>query len=498
MILNKLIMKRIILLIGLVSIFLQAKAGENVINLRHHIPEYSYAVTTIHAQAIDYNNKIESFNFRKNPYLLYPGKNTEMLIIWQLDGNTNCTLTWGETKNSLDNSITTTEEDGDHIHKILLTSLEPNTHYYYKVLISDDNYKYGNFITGKNDDAKNISFYAYGDTRNHPEKHDIVAQQVMNSIANDPSSQTFIVTTGDYVDNGDSESAWDSQFFNKNYPNIQEMLANLPYLAAMGNHEKQGVLFTKYFPYPMFEDRRYYSFDNGPVHIVIVDQYTDYTKGSKQHNWLENDLATNNKKWKIVLLHEPGWSARYHPNNVDVQNIIQPLCVKYGVQFVLTGHNHYYARAVVDNVYHITTGGGGAPLSNPKPNSDKIVIYDKSYHFCKLDIKDEVLSFSAIRSDGTSIETFDYPFKPLSNESNDLSIESDFKVYSSNNSIIIEKSINQKANVEVFDLWGKSIKQKQILYKENIIQLNNNGIYFLRITRKGYLLFLRLYFNLTH
>jgi hypothetical protein len=207
------------------------------------------------------------------------------------------------------------------------------------VSIDNGSSKEGSFNTGADDNAKKLSFYAYGDHRNHPEDHDVVAEQIMTSIAKDSISQTIVVTTGDYVDEGDIESAWDDQFFNKSYPNIQKLLANLPYLTAMGNHEGQGLLFTKYFPYPMFEDSMYYSFDNGPAHFIIVDQFTDYSVGSTQYNWLVNDLASSNKKWKIMLLHEPGWSARYHPNNKDVQQIIQPLCVEYGVQFVITGHN---------------------------------------------------------------------------------------------------------------------------------------------------------------
>lgn len=93
-----------------------------------------------------------------------------------------------------------------------------------------------------------------------------------------------------------------------------------------------------------------------------------YTPGSAEYNWLTNDLASTTKPWKILLFHEPGWSAGgSHANNTTVQTYIQPLCKQYGVDLVLNGHNHYYSRAVVDGVQHITTGGGGAPLYAPNP-----------------------------------------------------------------------------------------------------------------------------------
>ena len=53
----------------------------------------------------------------------------------------------------------------------------------------------------------------------------------------------------------------------------------------------------------------YYSFDYGPAHITVVDQYVSFAPGSAQYIWLENDLAASQKLWKFVILHEPAWSA---------------------------------------------------------------------------------------------------------------------------------------------------------------------------------------------
>ena len=46
------------------------------------------------------------------------------------------------------------------------------------------------------------------------------------------------------------------------------------------------------------------AFDYGPVHFVVVDNYTTFTSGSAQYNWLVNDLAATAKPWKIILQHE--------------------------------------------------------------------------------------------------------------------------------------------------------------------------------------------------
>jgi hypothetical protein len=193
------------------------------------------------------------------------------------------------------------------------------------------------------------------------------------------------------------------------------MLENIPYESTIGNHELRGksTLFDKYFPYP-FANNFYYSFDYGPAHFIVLDQYTaSYSVGSEQYHWLVNDLAQSKKPWKFIYFHEPGWSAGSgHRNNTSVQSVIEPLCEKYNVPIVFAGHNHYYARATVraadgSEIQHITTGGGGAPLYKPNPYSPKIVTCLSAYHFCKINIADQnTLYFEAVSIEGKIIDKF--------------------------------------------------------------------------------------------
>ncbi len=347
-------------------------------------------------------------NFRKAPYLIYPGNNNDMIVLWQLFETKNCNIAWGTDQNYTSGSATTTEYGSDHQHKDTITGLNHSTKYYFKVTV-DNEIITGDFVSGPDDNAQNITLIAYGDTRTNPDKHDLVAEQILNEYSANPGSQTILLLSGDLVEDGDEEDDWDNQFFNGNYTHIQQLFRSAPILSSMGNHEGNGTLFEKYFPYPFYSSGKYYwSFDYGPAHIAIIDQFTDYSVGSTQYQWLDNDLKTSTKKWKILVFHQPGWSAGGHSNDTDVQNIIQPLCEKYGVQFVITGHNHYYARAFVNRVEHITSGGGGAPLYTPDPSQPNIVKTDKSFHFIKLRIEGDLLYFTAVDNNGNTIETFIY------------------------------------------------------------------------------------------
>jgi hypothetical protein len=342
---------------------------------------------------------------RKAPYLIYPGNNTQMEVLWQLTVNDTCIIKWGtDTTYSLGNQQTF-EYGTDHQHKFTILGLTPGTKYFYRVDISGELHS-GSFQAAPPDTASRVKFFAYGDTRSYPATHNQAAAGMVSTYTLDPAYQTLALSVGDLVNSGNTESDWDNQFFSPAYSSIQAMLANMPYQSAMGNHEGTGLLFVKYFPYP-FVGGRYWSFDYGPAHFAIVDQYTSYGPGSPQLQWLTNDLAASTKPWKFICLHEPGWSAGGdHPNNTSVQNYIQPLCLQYGVSIVFGGHNHYYARAVVNGVEHLTIGGGGAPLYSPNPTYPNIVATSMSYHYTKIEINATFLKFAALTPAGAVIDTF--------------------------------------------------------------------------------------------
>ncbi|MFH1313961.1 MAG: metallophosphoesterase [Candidatus Eisenbacteria bacterium] len=341
---------------------------------------------------------------RKGPYLIYPGTNTEMQVLWQLTAAETCSLEWGTDLTYSLGSAETAEYGGDHQHAYTIPGLSPGALYYYRVSVAAEEYT-GSFRAAPSTDASQVKFIAYGDTRSYPADHDGVAASMISEYLADPAFQTMLISVGDLINNGNLEADWDNQFFDPAYTNIQTMLATMPYQSCMGNHEGTGVLFTKYFPYP-FVSGRYWSFDYGPAHFVCVDQYTSYSSGSPQLTWIENDLAASTKLWNFIYLHEPGWTSGHHENNTTVQTYIQPLCEQYGVPIVFGGHNHYYSRGLVNGVHHITTGGGGAPPYSPTPGQPYIVYAISAYHYCMVEIDGYSLDFTARTRSGTVIDTF--------------------------------------------------------------------------------------------
>jgi hypothetical protein len=363
---------------------------------------------------------LQAAAMRKGPYLYYPGDNTEMTVLWQLHEEPEpvvCTLEWGTDETYSIGTVDSNEYGEDHQYKYTISGLTPGSKYYYRVT-ADAVVSEGTFYAAPPADATSLKFLAYGDTRSHPWLHDRVCAAMADSF--DMGFQTLALLSGDFVGSGTKEEDWDIEYFGgvgpgyyyddgndvdpNFYENTRNMLANLPLNACVGNHEALSqTLFPKYWPYP-FVDGFYWSFEYGPALFVIVDQYrsarlTD--KGPKGHGqlpWLENTLKNSDKEWKFIVLHAPGYSADGgHKDDADVQRLIQPLCLEYGVDIVFGGHNHYYARCEVEDVQHITTGGGGAPLRDPEPeyNWDIIKAWRKALNYCEITIDGNDLWFDA-------------------------------------------------------------------------------------------------------
>lgn len=366
-------------------------------------------------------------NMTKGPYLIYNGNNTEMVVLWQLDANLPCKLEWGTTT-SYGNDVNTAEISSDHRHRHTITGLNTATKYYYKVWESTDytgpNHP-GSFRTAPAPDAKNVKFLAYGDTRTYPDDHNTVCAGMVTTYTDDPDFQTMLLHCGDWVgwDSNYPPDQW-GMFFSRSHSGIMELQANLPIQGCRGNHEFlpygcPPVNYKKFYPYPYPDDPLpscppdddggyYWSFDYGPAHIAVVDQYCNdgnYAPGTDQYEWLVDDLNDSEAPWKFLLFHEPGWSAK-PANTADVQNYIQPLCEYYGVDMVLNGHHHIYSHCDVNGIKHIVTGGGGAELHWVNLSRENVVAGKAAYHFCEIDIQGDVLYFTAREPDGLIIDKF--------------------------------------------------------------------------------------------
>jgi 3',5'-cyclic AMP phosphodiesterase CpdA len=104
----------------------------------------------------------------------------------------------------------------------------------------------------------------------------------------------------------------------------------------------------------------YYTRKLGEVQLFFLDSNN---VSSRQTAWLEQQLSESGATWKVALFHHPPYTCGGHSGNTSVAREWVPLFEDYGVQLVLSGHDHNYQRFAARNgVTYVVDGGGAAGL----------------------------------------------------------------------------------------------------------------------------------------
>jgi hypothetical protein len=113
----------------------------------------------------------------------------------------------------------------------------------------------------------------------------------------------------------------------------------------IGNHEYGSGDGAGYFRY-WDGIPHYYSYDAGGWHFVALDSTNEFNQrqpGLPQFDWLRQDLAVNADKCTIAYFHHPVFSVGPQGDTDSLMGIWE-LLAQYGVEIVLTGHDHSYQR----------------------------------------------------------------------------------------------------------------------------------------------------------
>ena len=82
--------------------------------------------------------------------------------------------------------------------------------------------------------------------------------------------------------------------------------------------------------------------------MVFMSTEHDYSAGSAQFSWLEQDLSSVNRDvtpFVIVYGHKPMYSSNsYHGSEVELRGALEAMYVEQGVDLVIAGHDHFYER----------------------------------------------------------------------------------------------------------------------------------------------------------
>jgi Calcineurin-like phosphoesterase len=130
--------------------------------------------------------------------------------------------------------------------------------------------------------------------------------------------------------------------------------------------------------------------------------------GDRQTAWLERRLAASTARWKIVSFHHPAYTCGGYLSNPAVVSRWVPLFRKYGVQLVLSGHDHDYQRfARSHGVTYVVHGGGGQELYSLRSCPDgypRRAFARKGHGFLDVVVRRDALRLRAVNLSGRVID----------------------------------------------------------------------------------------------
>lgn len=263
-----------------------------------------------------------------------------------------------------------------------LTKLKPNTAYQYRVgsKSADKWSPWHKFVTAPVF-GSSFSFVTVGDVHT---SYDQFAK-MLSDMERRHSNINFYMLVGDLVENGENRNQWDS-LLNAG----ANVFAGKPIVAAMGdndsryfNDKDKSLFFTEYFHYqpestPAGSAKNVYiqhafSFTYSNACFIVLNT-NDSTK--EQKIWLEQELIKAKEspyQWIIVMFHHPVYPVHTQRTYTDLQEQWAPLFDKYGVDLVLTGHDHAYMRT--DKIFN------HKPVDNNAAGTVYVIINSSEKHF---------------------------------------------------------------------------------------------------------------------
>ena len=256
-------------------------------------------------------------------------------------------------------------DDGSttYIHEATLSGLTPNTKYEYRVGYSNDRRSDWYSLETAGASVYDVLIYPDSQSGDYSQWEELVKSSALRN----PRTALYI-SMGDLVDNGEQAYQWRTWL-----NSIKPLSANVPLATTLGNHEmytldwkmREPYAYLNYFGVPPNGNetfnRRYYSYDFGDVHYVVLDTMLYESNHEDNHDthhpdlydvqvqWLRQDLATNTKKWTVVLMHRdpfqyafdrPGASRDVGFNEEGV--LFMPIFDEFNVDLVLSAHLHSY------------------------------------------------------------------------------------------------------------------------------------------------------------
>jgi len=244
-----------------------------------------------------------------------------------------------------------------------------------------------------------IKFAVIGDTGTGDSAQYVVARQLAAFRTKFPFN--FTIMMGDNLYGGERPSDYSKKFALPYKPLLD---GGVKFYASLGNHDDPNQRMFK--PFNM-NGERYYSFKPsltaGIRFFALDSNYMD----PKQVEWLEKELAASGSDWKVAFFHHPPYASGMHGSHELIRSQLEPLFLKYGVNVVFNGHEHFYERIKPQKGIQYFVAGGSAKVRRGDIAKTALTAfgYDEGYSFMIVEVAGDEMHFQVINDKGQTVDT---------------------------------------------------------------------------------------------
>ena len=240
----------------------------------------------------------------------------------------------------------------------------------------------------------NFSFAVLGDRTGSAEQP--IFEQVLVTVKS--LNPNFVVNVGDLIEGYSQNNDTLNNQWNFIFENLQDIKEK--FFFTPGNHDALDSLSLQIYLSRIGYKRSYYSFSVGKNHFVVLDnarQEKIEKIDSTQIQWLITELSKYKKSDNIFcFMHRSFWKDAYTNNKPDT---FHKIFTKYGVDYVFSGHDHFYCQLIWDGITYTQVGPSGSRYK---------VYYNEAYgafqNFVLVSVKNNKVQIKLYKPDGTELE----------------------------------------------------------------------------------------------
>ena len=289
---------------------------------------------------------------------------TEMYVTWFTDTESAETVQWAKKADMTDENTfpavyqeaqavsSKAQEEGSYSNKALITGLEANTEYVYRVGSGDAWSKMYEFSTENFDGSFHFLFAGDPQIGAGSTETDITGwQQSLETADQALPGASFLLSAGDQVNTSSNEAQYDGYL-------SPEEVTSIPMAVNVGNHDAGSSNYTDHFAVPNVSDLGktdstgeaggdyWYLYNN----MLVMSLNSNNMSTAEHRTFMEQVLAEheNEVDWTVVTFHHSVYSVASHTTDGDIlqrRSELPEVFSDLGIDVVLMGHDHVYTRS---------------------------------------------------------------------------------------------------------------------------------------------------------